>query len=64
MMELASRRYMLPLPRQGVVGGEGCGEGAVRRFAVTLHKFVALPPHPTLSPKLAWGRGLERGIAA
>jgi len=40
------------------VGGEGWGEGAAPRTADSLQKRDVLPPHPTLSPKRGWGRGV------
>ena len=40
------------------VGGEGWGEGETLGIADTFQQSEALPPHPTLSPKHAWGRGI------
>jgi len=49
----------IPLsPNSSFVGGEGRGEEGTQRTAETLRDLFALPPHPTLSPKQAWGRGL------
>jgi 5-methyltetrahydrofolate--homocysteine methyltransferase len=49
---------ILPLP-QAVLGGEGWGEGDALRSAETRRLPAAPPPHPTLSPELARGRGPE-----
>ena len=40
------------------VGGEGWGEGAASGVPEALHQHAAHPPHPTLSPKQTWGRGI------
>src|SRR5262249_38115127 len=40
------------------VGGEGRGEGEAARSAERFRSASVFPPHPTLSPKRAWGRGL------
>jgi hypothetical protein len=44
-------------PNSCIVGGEGWGEGDTPRTSATSINSVALPPHPTLSPRRAWGRG-------
>ena len=46
-------------PNSRIVGGEGWGEGDTPRASATSSNCVAPPPHPTLSPKRAWGRGLK-----
>jgi hypothetical protein len=43
--------------------GEGWGEGEAFQWQETLRRADVLPPHPTLSPKKAWGRGLEQVAA-
>jgi len=48
---------ILPLP-QAALGGEGQGEGEAHQTAVASQQSAAPPPHPTLSPEQARGRGL------
>lgn len=40
-------------------GGEGWGEGEALGDNLSAQQTDALPPHPTLSPQQAWGRGLK-----
>src|SRR5450432_2194942 len=46
-------------PNSFIVGGEGWGEGAAVGVIRALGRAFALPPHPTLSPERARGRGLQ-----
>ncbi len=48
---------LLPLP-QAKPGGEGRGDGATSRSAEAQQQDQTFPPHPTLSPEQAQGRGL------
>ena len=52
---------VFPLSPNGfIVAGEGWGEGESPRPGEASKNHFALPPHPTLTPKQAWGRGLRK----